>query len=32
MAPVRSAPAWRWADAQRTAWRIHTRLVSKEDA
>lgn len=27
MAPVQSAPAWRWADATRTAYRIHTRLV-----
>ena len=32
MAPVQSAPPWRWADAQRTAYRIHTRLVSKETA
>ena len=32
MAPVQSAPPWRWADAQRTAYRIHTRLVSKENA
>ena len=32
MAPVQSAPAWRWADAQRTAYRIHTRLVGTEPA
>ena len=30
MAPVQSAPPWRWADAQRTAYRIHTRLVGTE--
>jgi len=30
MAPVQSAPAWRWADATRTAYRIHTRLVGVE--
>lgn len=27
MAPVQSAPPWRWADAARTAYRIHTKLV-----
>lgn len=32
MAPVQSAPAWRWADASRTAYRIHTRLVGTEPA
>ena len=32
MAPVQSAPPWRWADAQRTAYRIHTRLVGTEAA
>ena len=32
MAPVQSAPPWRWADAQRTAYRIHTRLVGTEPA
>ncbi len=30
MAPVQSAPPWRWADSQRTAYRIHTRLVGTE--
>lgn len=30
MAPVASAPPWRWADAARTAYRIHTRLVGTE--
>lgn len=32
MAPVQSVPAWRWADAARTAYRIHTKLVSTEPA
>ena len=32
MAPVQSAPPWRWADASRTAYRIHTRLVGTEPA
>ncbi len=32
MAPVRGMPPWRWADAQRTAYRIHTRLVGSEAA
>ena len=32
MAPVQSAPPWRWADVQRTAYRIHTRLVGTEVA
>lgn len=30
MAPIQSAPPWRWADASRTAYRIHTRLVGTE--
>ena len=30
MAPVQSSPPWRWADASRTAYRIHTRLVGTE--
>jgi len=30
MAPIASAPPWRWADAARTAYRIHTRLVGNE--
>ncbi len=32
MAPVQSMPTWRWADAQRTAYRIHTRFVGTEPA
>lgn len=27
MAPVQSSPPWRWADAARTSYRIHTKLV-----
>ena len=30
MAPIATAPVWRWADASRTAYRIHTRLVGFE--
>ncbi len=32
MAPVQSMPAWRWADVERTAYRIHTRFVGTEPA
>ncbi len=30
MAPVANRPAFRWADAERTAYRIHTRLIGTE--
>jgi len=32
MAPVQSEPAWRWADAARTSYRIHTKLVAQGPA